>query len=152
MTPNRQAFLDMIAVSEIGEVMLGMTDNGYDVLVGSTPDNLLLFQDYSAHPHIYNKRYNSTAAGRYQELWGNWVHYAPLLKLKDFGHDAQDAMALRQLEEAGALPFIDAGNLTVAVARAAHLWASLPGAGYAQRENKLTDLAAAYTRAGGTLA
>ena len=34
---NRCAFLDMLAASEIGAALLAETDDGYNVLVGSTP-------------------------------------------------------------------------------------------------------------------
>ena len=50
------------------------------------------------------------------------------------------------------MPAIEMGNLTEAITRCAHLWASLPGAGYGQREEKPTVLAAAYISAGGTIA
>ena len=65
MTPNQKAFLDMIAFSEIGPALLAKSDDGYDVLVGSTPDRPLLFTSYAEHPNILNAACNSTAAGRY---------------------------------------------------------------------------------------
>jgi len=37
------------------------------------------------------------------------------------------------------------------VIQCARIWASLPGAGYGQHENKLNDLQAAYEAAGGTM-
>jgi muramidase (phage lysozyme) len=68
---NALAFLDAVAVSEIGRTMLAMpeTDDGYRVLVGSTPHALKLFSSYSAHPHVLNKMLDSTAAGRYQIIY-----------------------------------------------------------------------------------
>ena len=68
MTSNEKAFLDMIAFSEIGTALLVKSDNGYNVLVGSTAAKPLLFDSYADHPRIYNKQFNSTAAGRYQLL------------------------------------------------------------------------------------
>jgi muramidase (phage lysozyme) len=148
MADNRSAFLDTIATSE-GTIHLG--DNGYNVLVGGQ-----LFKSYATHPNIkvFIPRLGiwSTAAGRYQEKYSNYVAYSKLLYLKDFGHDSQDAIALQQIKEAGALPYIDAGNIDAAVNLCAHLWASFPGADYHQREQKLSFLIAAYTKAGGTLA
>jgi muramidase (phage lysozyme) len=75
-----------------------------------------------------------------------------LLKLSDFGPDAQDAVALQQIRECHALDEINAGQFEQAVHLCAHIWASLPGAGYGQHENKLAALQQAYTDAGGTLA
>jgi len=49
---NRCAFLDMIAHSEIGPELLAVSDDGYDVLVGSTAAHPLLFKDYRTHPNM----------------------------------------------------------------------------------------------------
>ena len=152
MTPNQKAFLDTIAYSEIGSALLALSDDGYNVLVGSTPDRPLLFNDYSDHPNVFNSICNSTAAGRYQELHRYWVVYKAQLGLTDFGHDSQDAVALQQIKECHALDDIESGHLASAVAKCAHIWASLPGAGYNQHENSLIALQDAYTRAGGTFA
>jgi muramidase (phage lysozyme) len=152
MTPNQKAFLDMIAASEIGPRLLALSDDGYNVLVGSTPENPLLFHDYGDHPNVYNKAMNSTAAGRYQILNRWWKAYKAQLDLPDFGHDSQDEVALQQIRECKALPDIDAGDLHTAVGKCRHIWASLPGAGYGQHENSFAALEKAYTDAGGTLA
>ena len=93
MTPNERAFLDMIAVSEIGPALLAKSDNGYNVLVGATPKKPLLFSDYSKHPGILNKALNSTAAGRYQLLFRYWKHYSKLLGRPDFTPETKTAWA-----------------------------------------------------------
>ena len=152
MTSNEKAFLDMLAHSEIGAGLLSVSDNGYNVLVGSTPNKPLLFDDYSDHPNILNTECRSTAAGRYQVLNRYWVSYKKMLNLPDFGHDSQDAVAMQYLKECHALDDINAGNFADAVAKCAHIWASLPGAGYAQHENKLAELQVAYENAGGNVA
>ena len=152
MTPNEQAFLEMIAHSEIGPALLAKSDNGYNVLVGSTPDHPLLFDSYADHPNILNTQCNSTAAGRYQVLHRYWLYYKAMLQLPDFGKDAQDAVALQYIKECHALDDVNAGNFEAAVAKCAHIWASLPGAGYGQHENQLAALQDAYTEAGGTVA
>jgi muramidase (phage lysozyme) len=152
MISNRTAFLDMIAHSEIGTELLAVSDNGYNVLVGSTPAHPLLFPDYAEHPHIFNSKFNSTAAGRYQFLFRDWFHYKTLLHLADFGPVSQDLWAIQLIRERGALPLIDMGSFDLAVARVSNLWASLPGAGYSQHENQLSALEAAYTAAGGVVA
>jgi muramidase (phage lysozyme) len=120
--------------------------------VGATAQAPLLFDSYTDHPNILNKDCNSTAAGRYQLLHRWWPPYRDLLKLSDFGPDAQDAVALQQIRECHALDEINAGQFEQAVHLCAHIWASLPGAGYGQHENKLAALQQAYTDAGGTLA
>lgn len=152
MTPNQQAFLDMIAHSEIGPALLAVSDNGYNVLVGSTPARPLLFDSYGKHPGILNKAMNSTAAGRYQLLYRYWLAYTKQLKLAGFGHEVQDVIALQQIKECRALAAIEAGNIELAIKRCAHIWASLPGAGYGQHENSMDVLVAAYLTAGGGIA
>ncbi|RQY60786.1 glycoside hydrolase [Burkholderia stagnalis] len=151
---NRVAFLDMIAVSEIGSPLLAKSDDGYNVLVGSTPSRPLLFASYAAHPNVLNGKIPvpSTAAGRYQILNRWWRIYQAQMKLPDFGPVSQDQYALQQLREHGALPLIDAGRFRQAVAKVSNVWASLPGAGYGQHENQIEHLLAAYQAAGGEVA
>lgn len=152
---NRKAFLDMIAMSEIGTVMLALSDNGYNVLVGSRPNAMSMFEGYADHPRKLvklNDKLYSTAAGRYQLLARYFDAYKKSLNLPDFSPASQDAIALQQIKEQGALPDIDAGRFTQAVAKVANIWASLPGAGYGQHENKIEKLQVAYVAAGGMLA
>ncbi len=149
---NVCALLDTIAWSEIGAAGLMTSDDGYNVLVGSTPSKPQLFTSYATHPNVYNARFSSTAAGRYQELFRNWLAYKSLLKLPDFGPVSQDLMAIRQIQEAHAMPSILAGNFDAAIVLIGHLWASLPGAGYGQHENQMNDLRDVYQSAGGSIA
>ena len=58
------------------------------------------------------------------------------LGLKDFSPKSQDAVALQQIKERGALPMIDRGDIRQAIDRCSNIWASLPGAGYGQFEHK----------------
>lgn len=149
---NRQAFLDMIAQSEIGAALLAETDNGYNVLVGATAANPLTFSDYSHHPRIYNAKFNSTAAGRYQINWPTFQTVSSQTGLTDFSPGTQDAMALQLCANKGALSDIDGGNIQAAIAKCAPVWASLAGAGYGQHENSLSSLIAWFTNAGGVTA
>jgi muramidase (phage lysozyme) len=149
---NRHAFLDAIAFSEIGYTLLSETDNGYNVLVGATPSHPLTFSSYAAHPNVLNAALNSTAAGRYQLLHRYAVAYMASLKLPDFSPLSQDRIALQQIRERGALPFIDAGNITKAITMCSNIWASFPGNDYKQHAHTITDLLAAYAAAGGVLA
>lgn len=149
---NRAAFLDMVAISEIGKQILANSDDGYNVLVGSTPSKIMTFPSYATHPNIYNKQTNSTAAGRYQILYRYWPHYKMLLSLPDFGPLSQDKYALQQIKEQRALPLIDSGNFVAAVRACNNIWASLTGSTYGQNTHDIDYLTQAYTDAGGTLA
>lgn len=150
---NVVAFLDMLAVSEIGAALLAASDDGYNVLEGSTTERPILFADYSTHPHVVlNNVQTSTAAGRYQLLNRYYPPYRDQLKLVDFGPISQDRIAIQQIKESRAFDLIIAGNIDAAVARCAHIWASLPGAGYQQHENKLATLLTSYQQAGGIVA
>lgn len=151
MADNRSAFLDMLAWSEIGPVLLAESDNGYNVLVGATPNHPLLFDSYADHPRVLNKKLHSTAAGRYQLLMHWFDAYKQYLKLPDFSPESQDAVALQQIKECHALGDLDEGYITNAIGKCAHIWASLPGAGYGQHENEITNLLGAYGDAGGML-
>lgn len=145
---NRKAFLDMIAFSE-GTNKLG--DNGYNVLVGGT-----LFESYADHPRklvVLNKAgLKSTAAGRYQLLSRYYDYYKRTLGLPDFSPASQDAIALQQIKEQRALKDVDEGRIFDAISKCKNIWASLPGAGYGQRENEIQDLIFAYKDAGGEIA
>lgn len=144
---NLDAFLDMLAESE-GTAHLG--NDGYNVLVGGT-----LFSSYADHPRILVKireGLSSTAAGRYQLLQRYFDHYKTLLGLNDFSPESQDKIAIQQIHEFKGLPLIESGAFEQAVAKLSPLWASLPGAGYGQHENKIHKLIAAYQGAGGQIA
>ena len=124
-------------------------NHGYDVIVGGK-----LFTDYSDHPRklvTLNPKLKSTGAGRYQLLSRWWDAYRKQLGLKDFSPKSQDAVALQQIKERGALPMIDRGDIRQAIDRCSNIWASLPGAGYGQFEHKADSLIAKFKEAGGTV-
>jgi muramidase (phage lysozyme) len=152
MSPNLKAFLDMIAASEIGPALLARSDNGYNVCVGSTPSQPILFQSYVSHPRRRCEAVNSDAAGRYQFMGRYWDHYRAQLALPDFGPASQDKWCIQLIRECHALDTIEAGHFDEAVQLCRSRWASLPGAGYGQHENRLADLREAYIAAGGKLA
>ena len=127
---QRKAFLDMLAWSEGTDNGRQKTRNhGYDVIVGGE-----LFTDYLDHPRklvTLNPKLKSTGAGRYQLLpVGGCLPQAawPERLLSE----SQDAVALQQIKERGALPMIDRGDIRQAIDRCSNIWASLPGAGYGQ--------------------
>ncbi|AIR90766.1 glycoside hydrolase family 24 protein [Pseudomonas cremoricolorata] len=137
--PDVLAFLDMLAWSE-GTSILRASDDGYNVLVGGK-----LFTDYSQHPRIkvWLPKYgiHSTAAGRYQFLARTWDAIVKNYGFKGrFIPEAQDLAAIKLLGECSALPLIQDGEISHAITKAAPIWASLPGAGYGQREHKLAVL------------
>ena len=69
---------------------------------------------------------------------------------EDFSPKSQDAVALQQIKERGALPMIDRGDI-VEQSWCSNIWASLPGAGYGQFEHKADSLIAKFKEAGGTV-
>lgn len=152
MNKNRQlqAFLDLIAYSEGTDNGRQPTNNhGYDVIVGGK-----LFYDYSKHPGVYVKltpRLTSSAAGRYQILEKFAKHYMKQLRLPDFGPDSQDKIAIQLIKECKALDDIYAGRIHSAVYKCRSRWASLPGAGYGQHEQKIEKLIAVFKEAGGVV-
>jgi muramidase (phage lysozyme) len=145
------AFLAMIRWSE-GTSRIPNSDNGYRVLVGSTPTHPILFDDYSKHPDVYNPRFNSTAAGAYQIIFPTWSGLCVQLGLNDFSPATQDAMAsFLVAHECGALGAVQSGDFASAVALCAREWASLPGSTSGQPQSVMDNLVAAYTGAGGVL-
>lgn len=133
------AFLDMIAYAE-GTVRFG-SENGYNVIVGGST-----FNDYNDHPRrtidLPKLGIKSTAAGRYQILSRYWDAYKKQMDLPDFGPDSQDRYAIQQIREQGAYSDVVNGNFHAAIRKCANIWASLPGAGYGQREVNRDELVA----------
>ena len=114
-------------------------NHGYDVIVGGE-----LFTDYSDHPRklvTLNPKLKSTGAGRYQLLSVGGMPTASSLAWRLL-RKSQDAVALQQIKERGALPMIDRGDIRQAIDRCSNIWASLPGAGYGQFEHKADSLIA----------
>jgi lysozyme len=94
----------------------------------------------------------STAAGKYQLIRPTWQSCKSFLNLPDFSPPSQDRAALLLISQAGALKDIHSGNIKTAISKTRHLWASLPGAGFGQKEHNFATLEAAFLKAGGTLA
>jgi muramidase (phage lysozyme) len=80
-----------------------------------------------------------------------WDRLQARLQLPDFSPASQDLAAIELIRERGALGDVIAGRVSDAVRKCAPVWASLPGAGYAQPERKLSALLGAYQGAGGIL-
>ena len=160
---NVVAFLDMIAASELGSNLLNAdTDDGYRAIVGSTPMRPILCTRYTQHPRIEVRTPFgwSDAAGRYQimaatpdrirtDTW-DWASHAA--GVTDFSPEAQDLVCIELITHRGALDDVKAGRVADALTKCRQEWASLPGAGYGQRENDRERLVAIYQAAGGKLA
>lgn len=151
MNVNEEAFLRMLAVSE-GTDHVG--DRGYNVLVGGN-----VFSSYARHPGVRvalprrgAPTLYSTAAGRYQFKLSTWNDLAAKLALRDFSPDSQDLACLELIRQRGAQADVRSGNIEVAIDKCRAVWASLPGAGYGQRENSMHSLLDCYREAGGVMA
>ena len=149
ISKNMKAFLDMLAYSEGTDNGRQKTNNhGYDVIVGGS-----LFTDYSDHPRklisLPKLGIKSTAAGRYQVLAKFYDAYKKQLRLSDFSPSSQDAIAMQLIRECKATADIEAGRIADAIHKCRSRWASLPGAGYGQREHSLDKLVAVWRKAGG---
>jgi len=143
---NVAAFLDMLAHAE-GTTRFG-SHEGYNVIVGGGT-----FSGYADHPRqsIHLPRYGiySTAAGRYQFLISTWDDLVKRFGYPDFTPPSQDAGAIQLIRQCKALGLVHDGKVREAIDACSTIWASLPGAGYGQREVKLADLVAVYRDAGG---
>lgn len=161
MSPNLRAFLDMLSISEGTSTNKATKDRGYDVIVTGADGKPEIMTSYATHPFAGGREpklvsektgLRSTASGRYQFLSRDWGFYRLKLNLPDFGPDAQDRWAAQLIKERHALDDIETGHFVIAVGKVSNLWASLPGAGYNQRENHMDALTEAYERAGGMFA
>lgn len=141
------AFLDTVAHSEIGDALLLATDDGYNVLVGSTPQKPLLFTSYAKHPRILNRQFDSTAAGRYEIIWPTMSWLISSNGFTDFSPETQDYACIELIKSRNAYEIIANGDVEQGLHLCSKEWASLPGAGYGQHENKLENLLAYYTGA-----
>lgn len=90
----------------------------------------------------------STAAGAYQIIRPTWQRvraagaWGP--RLPDFSAASQDEAARRLLIEAGALTDVYAGEFASAVAKAARIWASLPGSTAGQGGRSFAQIQSYY--------
>ena len=158
---NQAAFLMMIRHAEGTAGPLG-----YSTMFGGGQ-----FTGWADHPRVAHRFRDlagrwlwTTAAGAYQAMAvsplpdgrttkvDTWDRIKRKHKLPDFSPASQDAFALALIDEAGALSDVRAGRVEAAISKVRGIWASLPGAGYAQPEKGLPELLAAYQRAGGAVA
>lgn len=140
---NLRAFLTMI---QYAEGTYGK--NAYKMLFGGQ-----LFGSYAEHPNIAIRKngITSTAAGAYQILFRTWTTVQQAIGLPDFSPSSQDKAAIELVRRRGALEDVLAGRLEQAVKKCRKEWASLPGAGYGQREHSFSTISKVYQQAGGQM-
>lgn len=138
-----RAFMTMLRVGEGTE-----DENGYSRLVGGGQ-----FSNFSDHPRKkikLSKTLSSTAAGAYQILAPNYDDKSFKMwreknGIVDFSPASQDACCYWILKfKRKAIDDIKKGNIIKAISLCRKEWASLPGAGYGQREEKLEDILNKY--------
>jgi muramidase (phage lysozyme) len=103
----------------------------YDTVVGYKHK----VTDFSRHPQIIGlvtKEGPSTAAGRYQITATTFKEFAPKAGVADFSPESQDKVALKIIEQEGALADIQEGRFRQAVEKLGGRWASLPSSKYSQ--------------------
>lgn len=157
--PNVAAFLYAL---RLGEGTSG--PEGYRIKCGGGT-----FDSYAAHPAAlgwpgfglservcalagFGPGCVSTAAGAYQINKPTWNRVRAIIGATDFSPEWQDAAAIQLIREKGALADVMAGRTAAAVNKVRKVWASLPGAGYGQREITLQSFNNQYRAAGGVLA
>ena len=153
MNTRYKAFLDLIGWSEGTSTSPLTVNQGYDVIVTGI-HGPSIFDNYSHHPFELGGSVQwrldppaySTAAGRYQVLARYWRVYKVQLGLPDFSPNSQDAVALQQIRERGALLLLDADNVRSAIERCSNIWASFPGSPYDQPTRSMNDLLSKYTQ------
>ena len=118
---QRKAFLDKaLAWSEGTDNGRQKTRNhGYDVIVGGE-----LFTDYSDHPQTCHAK-PKTQINRRRTLPASFPLVGCLPQAawpERFSPKSQDAVALQQIKERGALPMIDRGDIRQAIDRCSNIW------------------------------
>jgi lysozyme len=149
---NLQAFLMLIRNGESK-----LTPDAYCITMGGTASKPIYFTDpaapdFSRHPRIRNKQFNSDAAGAYQIISTTWDWLNKSLNLPDFSPASQDKAAIWLITYRGAYEAVLRGDLNTALAKCAKEWASLPTSKYGQPTVPLAAATNIYTSNGGLIA
>lgn len=134
ITPQRQAMLDTINWCE--------GKPNYNELFGYVE-----FNNNGPHPNVCQKYSNTctTAAGRYQFLYGTWQDSIQTLGIPDFmSASNQDQAALQRIEYRDALSDIDYGHIESAISKLSWEWASMPPGRYGQPVKSLEEVLEYY--------
>jgi len=142
---NVVAFLHLIRAGETNQ-----TDDAYREMFGGA----LFPAPPWRHPHrpVTIGHVTSTAAGAYQFLARTWDGLVSQFHFEDFSPPNQDLAAVALIAQHDALEDVMAGRITDAVQKCRKEWASLPGAGYGQRERTIQLALATYKNYAGKLA
>lgn len=151
MDTQLKAFLDLLAWSEATSTHPLTMNDGYDVIVTGV-GGMQVFTDYADHPFAHGGSVVvrhvpllvSTAAGRYQLLARYWNIYRVRLHLSDFSPPSQDAVAVQQIKERGAIPLILSCEIEQAINKCSNIWASLPDNHYGQGGKTMDELLEKY--------
>lgn len=138
ITPQRRAFLDVIAKAE---GTFDRPNSGYNTQFTGRQ-----FNDLSRHPRtrIKSGGYTSSAAGRYQIMDFTEDGLIKEGFSPDFSAESQDQKALRLIERRGGLQAVDSGDLDTAFQKLNKEWASFPGSPYGQPTKSADELKAFY--------
>lgn len=140
--PNVRAFLDSVAVAELGDEAAAKGGYGYrygDVSGKETFDPNTLKQ----HPEQFVSKWGlkSNATGRYQVVQHRdakvWDEEKGRLGLKDFKPQSQELLAVSRMMYRGILDEVKKGNVAGVLRRSGHMdasseWASIQGNPYGQ--------------------
>jgi muramidase (phage lysozyme) len=150
---NRRAVVGAMSNLRAFLVMIQYAEGTYGKEAYRTLFGGQLFTGFEDHPAIAITRsgLTSTAAGAYQILFRTWQSLKQTVRLDDFSPANQDRAAIELIRRRGALEDVLAGRLESALTKCRKEWASLPGAGYGQREHSSNTLAAVYKSAGGSI-
>ena len=102
----------------------------YNTIVGGGK-----FYDYSKHPDTVGtttKEGPSKAAGKWQITKQTYDDVAPKLGITDFSPESQKKIALKLIQDKGALEDIQKGDYKAANEKLGSVWASLPSSPYSQ--------------------
>lgn len=155
--PNVLIALDLTAWSEGTSTSKYTKDDGYDIIVEgiSTPPGPFpkIFTDYSQHPNLLvtvnNKGLKSTAAGRYQGLYGTWMECVKKYGFRGrYTPEAQDLFAIKKIIERGAMPAVLAGDFEQFILKCNKEWASFTGSPYNQNSHSMEKMLAQASRLG----
>lgn len=127
--PYVRAVLDMLAEAEVGTSTAQSATGGYNTLFSGRT-----FGSWNTHPNVLGaftgrdgRRYQSSAAGRYQILYSTYNDLRKRYGFNDFTPQTQDEMAIALMLDTGALDDIEKGNIEAALPKLGKRWAAVTG-------------------------
>ena len=127
-TPQIKAFLDMVAVREVGGYFdYAMSSQWYYTAI----NNVRFTEAEAMRPNPPFARFPWTkAAGRYQIIPKTWDYIKERNpgQFTNFLPESQDRAAYFLMSYRGMVPYINAGDIQTAIRKGRNEWTSLPGA------------------------